>query len=227
MRLFARCLWCLRIALVASVIVLGAVIIPVSAQANEGVTEAPIETSETAIPLPEPIETDPQLSPPEELPVADLPLQPARADPAPTKPVIPAPARPAPVITVPASPAPVQPAPGNGTDQDGLNTPVEEPAGLEAENPEETPTAEPSSASPSASAKPSSSTSPTAVPSTTQTEEPEVVVSSSRFPGGPTAAQWLMIALLLALGVLYLRFMRRGVKHVSSAEVQPAPETGK
>ncbi|MHA7178311.1 hypothetical protein ACX80D_16870 [Arthrobacter sp. Sr24] len=52
-------------------------------------------------------------------------------------------------------------------------------------------------------------------------------MSSSSLPGGPTVAQWLMIGLLLALGVLYLRFMRRGVQHVTSSEEQLSSETGK
>lgn len=235
MSLLTRC-WCyLRIVFVASLIVLGTVAVPGIALANDGVTEPPVEISETTDPVPDPVDTPLPESPPE-VPVTDLPANsvpaiPPSPIPAPAKPAIPAPANPAPVLPAPGRPAPVQPAPVSGTDQSDPHVPTEEALPLEAEGVEESIPASSasvsSSASPKPSGKPKSSAAPTGVPSATQSEEPETVVSSSSLPGGSTVAQWLMIGLLLALGVLYLRFMRRGVKHVTSPEGQPSSETGK
>lgn len=234
MSLLNRCLCHLRIALVATLVVVGAVSVPAIAQANDSDLQPPVETSETTVP--EPVETELPESPSEvpELPVTNPENPAAPVNPAPTKTAPAKPAIPAPNLPAPSSPAPAQTVPtsvDSGTGKNGSSLPAEEALVLEIEDAKEPITAPSEGASPSASPTPSatssSSAAPTAVPSDTQTEESETVMSSSRFPGGPTAAQWLMIGMLLALGFLYLRFMRGGAKHMTSPEVQPASETGK
>lgn len=228
MSLLSRCSRYLQILFIAALVLLGAIAVPAMAQANDGDLQPPVETSETAVPVPEPVETELPENP-SEVPDNSSTKPPAVHQPSET-PVTRPPVKPAPVVPAPApvapAPAPMQPAP--------ISSPTEEAVVLETEDVEDAKVAmtEPSnSASPSASPAPSatasSSAAPTAVPSELEAEESEAVMSSSPFPGGQTAAQGLMIALLLAVGVLYLRFMRRGVKHVATSKVLSDSETGK
>lgn len=227
MSLLNRFLGHLRMALVAVLVVLGALAVPGIAQA----TEVDLETSETTAPTlpvesPEttvPVEPESTQSPAEKPTTTPPPAtnSPTKS-PAILSPSNRAPAGPAPVRPVPAQPAPINPDNSSGQGE-SIVAPEDVPL-LETESAEAAITAPTTSAIPSPS---STTAAPTSVPSTVQTEQPDTVMASSLFPGGPTASQLLMVGLLSLLGVLYLRFMRRDARRMTPLAVQPVSKNEK
>lgn len=192
------------------------------AAADDGVDTTP-STSQPADTDPAPTDPSPEVpSPVIPLPPVEAPVVPAPiVKPAP-KPV---PAAPVPVVKPAPKPAPapvVKPAPATpAAEADNTQEPVEEIA-EEVPAEVETTTAAPTTAAPTTVPATTRPTVASSSPSNTAQALPiESSSSNTAAPSNSLLLQLLVIGLLLAIGLAYLRFMKRGAKHLGAASMGP------
>lgn len=216
-----------RAGILATLLMLGVLTFPAVASANPPDLESPVETADTVDPTV--IPGDPELTPPPVVDPAPSNRPPVTKPPAIKPPVVKPPAVKPPVAPAPAVPVPSEPV--NEAPEQAVVPAEDVPAESDAEitDPAATipPTSATPSATPSATATATTSATATADPSAFQTEDPAALTPASENSSNPPFMQLLVIALLLVLGLLYMRFMRRGTRSLTPGVAKPAADGGK